>query len=84
MAAAIELLGFLLDSDTPPPTVVPRVRGNIQLEWHSKQIDIEVYIDSPSRLHFLAEDVTNQKITHGALPDHEEELKHWLKRLSSD
>lgn len=80
----IELLGGILDSDTPQPTVVPRVKGNIQLEWHAEQVDIEVYIDSPSSVRFFAEDAMDGEVAEAPLVGHEEELKNWLKRLSSD
>lgn len=82
--ATIKVLGVLLDSATPPPTVVPRVKGNIQLEWHTEEIDIEVYIDSPSSVRFFAEDVTKAEVAEGVLTGCEEELKQWLMRVSSD
>ena len=82
--AALVLLGSLLDFDTPPPTVVPRVQGNIQLEWHSDQIDIEIYIDSPHSVRFFAEDATNEHFAEGPLAGHEEEIRAWLERLASD
>ena len=82
--AAIVLLGIIMDSDVPPPTVVPRVKGNLQMEWHTEQVDIEVYIDSPSSVRFFAEDATDGEVAEAPLVGHEEELKNWLKRLSSD
>lgn len=82
--AAIKFLGAALALDTPPPIVVPRVQGNIQLEWHTEQVDIEVYIDSPSSVRFFAEDATDGEVAEAPLVGHEEELKNWLKRLSSD
>ena len=84
VTAVIELLGVLLDFDTPPPAVVPRVKGNIQLEWHTDQVDIEVYIDSPINVRFFAEDVTKDQVAEGPLAGREEELRMWLKRVSSD
>ena len=78
------LLGGLLDFDTPPPTVVPRVEGNIQLEWHTEHIDIEIYIDSPDSVHFFVEDATKDLFAEGPLVGREEELRPWLKRLASD
>jgi len=82
--AAIVLLGIIMDSDVPPPIVVPRVKGNIQLEWHTEQVDIEVYIDTPSTVRFFAEDVAKEQAAEGSLSGREHELKNWLKRLSSD
>ena len=80
--AAIELLGVAMASDAPPPTVVPRANGSIQLEWHSKHLDIEVYVDSPSSVRFFAEDATDGEVAEAPLVGHEEELRNWLKRLS--
>ena len=82
--AALVVLGGLLDFDTPPPTVVPRVQGNIQLEWHSDRIDIEIYIDSPHSVRFFAEDAAKERFAEGPLSGREEELRTWLERLASD
>lgn len=81
--AAIRVLAHLLDPETPPPAVVPRVKGNIQLEWHTKQIDIEVYIDSPEQVRFFAEDVSTGETAEGPLSGSEEQLKKWLRRVAS-
>lgn len=81
---AIVLLGIIMDSDVPPPAVVPRVKGNFQLDWHTEQVDVEIYFDTPSAVRFFAEDVAKQEVTEGSLSGHEQELKSWLKRLSSD
>ena len=59
--AAIELLAQVLRTDTPPPDVVPRVQGGIQLEWHTEKVDIEIYIDSPDKVSFFAEDVESRR-----------------------
>ena len=84
VTAVIKILGVFLNSDTPMPTVVPRVKGNIQLEWHTDQIDIEVYIDSPNSVLFFAENVTTGQVSEGNLDGHEEELRKWLNRVSPD
>ena len=81
--AALVLLGRLLDFETPPPMVVPRAQGNIQLEWHTDHIDIEIYIDSPDRVRFFAEDATKELFAEGPLKGHENELRGWLVRLTS-
>lgn len=53
---AIVLVWDLLRAGFLAPIVVPRVRGGIQLEWHTETGDIEVYIDSPDQVTFFAED----------------------------
>ncbi len=81
---ALELLAGLLDFDTPPPSIVPRIHGNIQLEWHMNRVDIEIYIDSPDRVRFFAEDTVHGRFNEGSLVGREEELRMWLKRLRAD
>ena len=82
--AALKLLVDIMDIDTPPPLVVPRVQGNIQLEWHTDQVDIEIYIDSPESVRFFAEDPMEDRFVEGSLAGREEELRAWLARLASE
>jgi hypothetical protein len=79
---AIELLAQFLRTNTPPPDVVPRVQGGIQLEWHTGKIDIEVYVDSPGQVSFFAEDLESEDDFEGPLRGHEEVLKSWIHRVS--
>ena len=54
---AVGLLSRIMNTRTPAPEVVPMVRGGVQLEWHTRGIDLEISIYSPSDVTFLAEDV---------------------------
>lgn len=83
-AAALEVLINLSDFNTPPPTVVPRVQGNIQLEWHVGEVDIEIYVDSPDSVQFFAEDASDDLTAEGSLLGREQELREWFGRLTSD
>jgi hypothetical protein len=42
---ALNMLEKIADLNTPKPSVVPTVLGGIQLEWHTKGIDLEIEID---------------------------------------
>jgi hypothetical protein len=42
--AAIELLRSIVQHGTPQPVVVPTNRGSIQIEWHTRGIDLEIEI----------------------------------------
>lgn len=44
---AMNFLEFALASQTEPeaPFIVPRADGGIQLEWHTKSVEIEVYFE---------------------------------------
>jgi hypothetical protein len=68
--AAMTLLNGIMLDDTPAPSVVPTVRGGIQLEWHTRGIDLEVEFLTPSRIQGLFED--------------QREGVSWEKELSSD
>ncbi len=56
--AAIILLHHVMDDQTPPPLIVPTPSGNIQLEWHRSEIDLEVEV-TPSKTFFISyEDIS--------------------------
>ncbi|MEK7408565.1 MAG: hypothetical protein AAB225_26130 [Acidobacteriota bacterium] len=79
---AIRLLAELLEPQTPPPAVVPTVRGGIQLEWHTNGINIEIYIDSPEDVRFFAEDIESGEVAEEPLAGHENTLRLWVQRVS--
>jgi hypothetical protein len=79
---AIRLLAELLEPETPAPSVVPRVQGGIQLEWHTQSIEIEIYIDSPDHCTFYAENVESGESTEGPVAGNEGVLKEWAQRIS--
>ena len=79
---AIRLLAEFLGPETPPPAAVPTVRGGIQLEWHTKCANVEIYIESPDNVRFFAEEVGSDESCEEPLPGHERELRSWLQRLS--
>jgi hypothetical protein len=79
---AIGLLWNLLQAGIAAPIVVPRVRGGIQIEWHTEAGDIEIYIDSPDQISFFAEDVKSGESIEAPLAGHEEVLRAWVQRIS--
>lgn len=79
---AIQLLAVFIAPDTPPPAVVPRVLGGIQLEWHAVSTDVEVYIDSPGNVSFFVEQLDTGETFDGPLAGHEAVLKAWLQNIS--
>ena len=55
-AAARELLRVLfkvLDSQCPPPAVVPTWRGGVQAEWHRNNVDLEIEADPESGVEYF-------------------------------
>jgi hypothetical protein len=79
---AIQLLAEFIAPGTPPPAVVPRVRGGIQIEWHAESVDVEVYIDSPGKVSFFVEQLDTGETFDGPLAGHEAVLKTWLQNIS--
>jgi len=52
---AVQLLARVMEHDTPTPSVVPRVNGGLQLEWHLRGTDLEVSIDPDGGRSFWCE-----------------------------
>ena len=55
-AAALELLASVMQANTPAPLLVPTVRGGLQLEWHTRGVDLEVEPLSAGRASVFVED----------------------------
>ena len=71
--ASMMLLTRVMGDSTPTPSVVP-TRGGIQLEWHTRGIDLEVEFLSPERVLGIFEDLRNRT-------SWEEDLSNDLKPL---
>src|SRR5260370_22720333 len=55
-AYALGLLQSIMDSETVAPSVVPTNLGGIQIEWHASGIDLEIEVESTSRISVWDED----------------------------
>jgi hypothetical protein len=55
--AAYKLLQEMATHATPYPAIVPTSDGSVQLEWHTRGIDLELRILSPTRLGMTFEDL---------------------------
>jgi len=80
VTAALNLLDRIMRPGTPAPIVVPTVRGGVQLEWHTKGINLEIAIDSEDDISFFAEDIRT-----GEVPEdlNESLLTEWIDRIST-
>jgi hypothetical protein len=56
VVAALKLALEVLPDDMPVPSVVPTSRGGLQLEWHTRGVDLEVEFLSATRVCGLFED----------------------------
>ena len=72
----------VLQAMTPEPQVVPRVGGSLQLEWHRRGVDLEIYIDSPTDIHFSARDSGRLETVEAPLKGNEALLDTWIARIT--
>ena len=79
---AAQWIPSILQASTPEPAIVPRATGGLQLEWHRKGIDLEIYMDSPDNIQFAAEDRTSGEAEEAALAGNEDLLRRWVARIS--
>ncbi len=79
--AAVPLLNAVMRDETPPPAVVPTVRGGVQLEWHQNGIDLEVELIDPHRVLVSFEDARTGTVWEKELGGDLRELTDCLDRL---
>jgi len=48
---AFRMLESICRSDTPAPQIVPGPSGDLQIEWHTHQGDIELWVRGPNNVH---------------------------------
>jgi hypothetical protein len=53
---ALNVLNQVMLRRTPVPQVVPTPGGGVQVEWHDRQIDIELHVKGPYDCELLVED----------------------------
>ena len=64
---ALVVLNQVMRSRTPIPHVVPSSAGGVQLEWHEKQIDLELHITAPYECEMWFQDRAQGTSTPSAL-----------------
>jgi type VI secretion system secreted protein Hcp len=82
VAVAIDVLGKFTRKSTPLATVVPAVQGGVQVEWHTRGLDIEIYIYSPEDVRFFVENRESGESVEGSLMGRENILASWIERIS--
>ena len=57
MGAMLSVLANTLDSQSPPPAIVPTWDGGLQAEWHRNGVDLEIEIgpDGKAEYYFFSE-----------------------------
>ena len=70
--AAIRVLAGVMCPGTPAPSIVPTPAGGVQLEWHINGVDLEIEIETPSRViadyEILGEETWQGDVTENLAP----------------
>lgn len=46
VAGAVEVLSQVMEENSPPPSIVPLSDGGLQMEWHLRDQDVEIVVDT--------------------------------------
>ena len=65
---AIEVMLFAMEEKTPEPSIVPIIKGGIQIEWHTKGIDLEIEISAANSIFVSFEDSVEGVSWEGMVP----------------
>jgi hypothetical protein len=80
--ATVELLLCIMRDDTPVPALVPTNRCTVQVEWHTRGIDLEVEVRGPGRLHVAFEDAHDGTEWDADISSDLSQLVNSIERLS--
>jgi hypothetical protein len=53
---ALSILNDFMRPRTPIPQIVPSTAGGVQLEWHQKDVDLELHVTGPYQCEFWFRD----------------------------
>lgn len=81
--AAVALLAATMQPNTPRPTVVPMSRGDIQLEWHLRGMDVEVVVPAEGPARVWYEDLRAGIEREYTLEGGHEPLREVLRELTA-
>jgi hypothetical protein len=80
--ASWHLLFAVMRDDSPLPTLVPTSRGGVQIEWHSRGIDLEIEVVTAERFHASFEDAVVGEAWEKPVTGAASELSPYVARLS--
>lgn len=84
---AYQILEKVCLETTPPPSIVPGAAGDLQIEWHTNRMDLELHVLAPNKVHATL----NMMMADGLLREEFIELENdftkvtsWVKSLAED
>jgi hypothetical protein len=80
--SAWQLLTAVMRDDLPAPGIVPTNQGGVQLEWHTRGVDLEVEVAPPRTVSVSFEDARTGEAWEKELTEEVGELADCLGRLS--
>lgn len=80
--SALQVLFFVMQAETPVPSMVPTTRGNIQIEWHMRGMDLEVEIIDASHFRVSYEDFQDDTIWEDKHLDNLTQLAQIIGKLT--
>jgi hypothetical protein len=80
---ALEVLNRIMRPGTPSPQIVPSSSGGLQIEWHEKDIDLELHITAPYEMEFWFEDHRTNETLSTDLSEDLSQLARPILLLSS-
>lgn len=82
VGTVLALLARTMRPETPVPSVIPMSRGDIQLEWHLRGMDIEVVVPAEGPVRVWYEDVGRGAERELTLAEDAEPLREILDALT--
>lgn len=79
---ALRLLEVTCPDDVLAPSVVPGPDGDLQLEWHTEFVDIELHVRKPYDVHAWRRLLISQEDETVALTSNFSTVTRWLAELS--
>lgn len=81
IVASVQFALQVIGPEISIPFAAPTVGGGVQLEWHRRGRDFEIYVESPSKISaFFSDDDSGEELSFD-ISDHFDQLRMYLDRM---